>query len=200
MIYCARISVREMLLTAPCTATIMAVGAYGVPRTGLEPVRHVGSSTEAGGVTVPCVYRFHHLGRINPSLSGDGFFYHIDKSCAGHDNGRWRLWCAQDGARTRKACSLHYRGRGNGSPLCLPISPPGQNKPVPFGGRVFYHIDKSCAGHDNGCWRLWCAQDGARTRKACRSDYRGRGSGNPLCLPISPPGQNKPVPFGGRVF
>ena len=46
-----------------------------VPRTGLEPVRLVAFTTEAGGVTVPCVYQFHHLGRNNPLLPGGGFFY-----------------------------------------------------------------------------------------------------------------------------
>ena len=25
-------------------------------------------------MAVPCVYQFHHLGKNNPSLSGDGFF------------------------------------------------------------------------------------------------------------------------------
>ena len=29
-------------------------------------------------MTVPCVYQFHHLGKNNPSLSGDGFFMPID--------------------------------------------------------------------------------------------------------------------------
>ena len=46
-----------------------------VPRTGLEPVRLVGYATNTGGVATPCVYQFHHLGKNNPSLSGDGFFY-----------------------------------------------------------------------------------------------------------------------------
>ena len=44
-----------------------------VPRTGLEPVRLVGYATNTGGLAVPCVYQFHHLGKNNPPLLGAGF-------------------------------------------------------------------------------------------------------------------------------
>ena len=128
-----------------------------------------------------------------------------------------------DGPRTRKACSLYYRGRGSDSPLCLPVSPPGQKRPVPFGGRVFLRdrgqvaqcteplilsIDVNCRVQNSltnpnpymTMTSPLAAQDGLRTRKACSFYYRGRGSGSPLCLPVSPPGQKQPVPLGGRVF
>ena len=48
-----------------------------VPRTGLEPVRLVAFTTEAGGMAAPCVYQFHHLGKNNPLPPGGGFFIGI---------------------------------------------------------------------------------------------------------------------------
>ena len=48
-----------------------------VPRMGLEPVRLVGLATNTGGVTTPCVYQFHHLGKNNPLPPGGGFFIRI---------------------------------------------------------------------------------------------------------------------------
>ena len=113
------------------------------------------------------------------------------------------------GARGRTRTGTRVKSRGILSPLCLPISPPGQkiilwsgkrgsnSRPQPWQGCAlplsysrkifkFFHKIRSL---------IFC---GARGRTRTGTRVKSRGILSPLCLPISPPGRWRLRPESNR--